>query len=93
MSYTRTLKITVPNDATTLALPSLKKDGAVKEVFVRNIGLLDLHMYFEDDASGDYITVKAGEVSPIFSGLAGNELLYLDGVGGSTTIEVMIWEK
>lgn len=96
-SYAKAVRVNIPDAITSFVIPNLKRAGAEKKIIIKNVGTglfaNTLRFNFEGDGVSNYITLAPGERSEIFGGLRGGETVYTDGVNGSTTAEILIWEE
>jgi hypothetical protein len=84
-SKNRCYRISVPDQANSIAIPS-----DIASCLIRNAGLVDVRINFNDDAESDYYTLKVG-ADPIKVDVYGGKTLNTDGVGGSSMIEIITW--
>jgi len=82
---TRTIRLTVPDDATTLQLPD-----DVGWFFCQNVGANDCKLQFEEDGVDDYFLLKPNTKTNTINTIGG-KVLELDGVGGATVVEFILW--
>jgi hypothetical protein len=88
-------RISVPNEVNSFVMPDLSRPGFTKKFLFRNIGaLVSLKIAFPgDDIDTDYITLSPGESTDILGGLKGGEEITTDGISGSATAELIVWEE
>lgn len=90
-------RIVAPDQATSVVVPDLLRATFEKNITIRNIdtglGQSSLRFNFDGDFGSHYSTLAPGETSRVISGLRGGDVIYLDGIGGSATLEVMVWEE
>ena len=83
---TKTFRLSIP-DATN----SFQVDSAIRWVLMKNVGANALRFNFNDDDPTDYYTIDSGKEMPTPIAVRGGETFNTDGVGGSTTLEVVTW--
>lgn len=94
----RTFRVTVPDVINSITIPDLGNPLALKYVSVRNVstGLLPnaFRFNFEGDGASNYIELQPSTTNDpyVFGGIRGGEIVYIDGVGGSATMDVTVWE-
>ena len=81
----RTKRFSVPDPVSYFNVP----DG-VSFAVIKNVGANAMRFNFDDDDPGDYWTLEVNAQSPIMDVKSGQKF-NTDGVGGATTIEVLLW--
>jgi hypothetical protein len=82
----RCLRINIPDEITSFNIPSETKYMIIKNAGATN----DMTFNFPDDAETDFWTLKPQTQSPVMVVKPGS-LVHTDGIGGSTTCEVLLW--
>lgn len=94
MANIRAYRISVPDAESTITIPSIGQASRIKKCVVKNVGVLNpMRISFSDDSPGNYWTLAPGAETPVFGGLRAGDVVITDGVGGATTMEVLIWEE
>lgn len=98
MSSIQCFRVTIPDLASTVTIPTLGNPLVPKKIAIRNVGsglfANAFRFNFPGDASNQYVELAAGAAYPfIIGGILGGEVMNVDGVGGSATAEVLIWEE
>lgn len=92
MASIQVYRVSVPDAVNTIVVPNLKNGGFYKNFVIKNIGaLVSCRVNFDGDPN-NYITLSPGASTPVMKGLRGGDLVYTDGIAGSTTLEVIVWE-
>jgi hypothetical protein len=95
MSFISSYRLTTPDSVTSFTVPNLKRPGIEKNFIIKNTSAIlgrNVRINFEGDGSTNYITLGPGESTPTLRGLGGGDIVYLDGVSGSVTVEIIMWE-
>jgi len=79
------VRLTIPDAASTI---QVHPDHT--QLFMRNDGGNAMKFNFEDDDASDTYTLPPGKETPVFS-VSPGEIINTDGLGGSTTVELVSW--
>lgn len=84
----RTIRTTIPDAITEFVIP----DG-VRWIYLKNVSLLNsIRINFEGDGASNYLTIAAGGDFPQAMDVRPGQKMYTDGVGGSATAEILMWD-
>ena len=78
-------RLAIPDPISTFDIPD-KVSAAV----IKNVGTKDMKFNFDGDFDTHYWTLKIGEQTPVME-INPSRTFHTDGIGGSTTIEVLMW--
>jgi hypothetical protein len=97
MANVKAIRTIIPDQITSFVIPILRRSGFSKKIIIKNVsaGLIpnSIRFNFNDDGAGNYWTLAPGESSPVFSGLRSGDSVNTDGVSGSGTAEILVWEE
>lgn len=91
-------RVTITDAPSSITVPNLGNPNTKKKVYIRNVGsglfANPFRFNFPGDASNQYIELAASSAYPFpIGGLFGGELITTDGVNGSGTAEILIYEE
>ena len=82
----RCYRLVIPDPVNSFNIPN-----DVSNVILRNDGANDIKISFDDDATEDYFTLKAGATLPVDVSVLGGKTLNTDGIGGASILEIIAW--
>jgi len=87
MTYTNAdvKRLNVPDPVSDFTIP----DGICCAI-IKNVGANDMRFNFDGDFETHYFTIGVGKSSPKLN-VNPDRKFYTDGIGGATTIEVLLW--
>lgn len=93
MIAVRSFRIAVSAENSALVIPDIKGSTREKLVWLKNSGSQNyLRISFPEDEDGDYIELAPNEETPKIGGLRGGSKLVICGIGGATTLQMVVWE-
>ena len=81
-----TFRLVIPDAVNSFTIPN-----DVSWVLMQNVGANDIKFNFDDDAASDFWTIKVGDKLPEAIKVKPGSTFNTDGVGGSSTLEIVTW--
>lgn len=79
------IRMSIPDESANITIAE-----DITQIIIKNAGAVDLTVNVDSETPSNYLTLKPDEFSPTLT-VHGGLVMYLDGVGGSTTAEIICW--